>query len=167
MRPWVRVRVSVSLRLRGAGFNVLVAVCVAGPPPSLPGVQWPLAGVRRAGAASSGVCGGLVGVDPRLVSVALVSWIAMVRHGVSCCVLPCCVVLVRALLWCALLCRSVLRRVVPWCAALCRVAQRRVVVYRILGCLVVVPCMAVRCGAVCRIALCCALVGVWGGIGAS
>ena len=154
----------MSLRLRGAGFNFLVAVCVDGPPPSLPGVRWPLVGVRRARAASSGVCGGLLGLDPRLVSLALVLWCAMVRRAVSCGVSPCCGVLVPAVLWCALLCRAVLRRVVPWCVALCRVAPRGPVVCGALGCVDVVRCTAVRCGAVCPVASCCAVVGAWGGV---
>ena len=74
----------MSLVLCGAGFNFLVAVCVGGPPPSLPGVQWPLGSVRWAGVASSHGCGrasspsevggGLLGLDPRLVSLALVLW---------------------------------------------------------------------------------------------
>ena len=142
----------MSLRLRGAGFNFLGAFCVGGPPQSLPGLRWLLAGMRRAGAASSGVCGGLLGLDPRLVSLALVLWCALVRRGVSCRASPCCVVLVRAVMWCALLCRAVLRRVVPWCAALCRVALRPVVVCHVLACLVVVRCTAVHCGVVCCVA---------------
>ena len=113
-----------------------MAVSVGRLPPSLLGVRWPLAGVRRAGAASSGVCGGLLGLDPRLVSLALVLWCAVVRRGVSCGVLPYCVALVRAVLSCTLLCRAVLRRVVLLCAALCRFAPRHVVVYHVVGCLV-------------------------------
>ena len=155
----------MSFCLPGAGFNFLVAACVGGPPPSLPGVRWPLAGVRRAGAASSGVYGSLLGLDPLVLSLVSVLWCALVRRVVSCRVLPCCVVLVRAVLWCALLCRAVLRRVVPWCAALCRVAPRPVMVCRVFGGLVVVRCTAVRCGAVCRVASCCAVVGAWGGFG--
>ena len=157
----------MSFRLCGAGFNFLVAVCVGGPPPSLLGVRWPLAGVRQAGVASShgcgrvsspsGVCGGLLGLDPRLVSLVLVLWCALVRRAVSCCVLPCGVVLVHAVLWCALRCRAVSRRVVPWCAVLCRVAPCRVLVCRVVGCLVVVRCTAVHCGALCRVASCCAV----------
>ena len=106
------------------------------------------------------MCGGLRGLDPRLVSLVLVLWCALVRLGVSSRVSPCCVVLIRAVLWCALLCRAMLCHVVPWCAALCRVAPRRVVVCRVLGGLVVVRCTAVRCGAVCRVASCCAVVGL-------
>ena len=121
----------------------------------------PLAGVWRAGSALSRVCGGLVGLDPRLVSLALVLWCAVVRRAVSCRVSPCRVVLVRAVLRCALLCRAVLRRVALWCAELCRRAPRCAVVCRVLGCLVVVCCTVVCCGAVCRVALCCAVVGRW------
>ena len=154
----------MSLYLCGAGFNFLVAVCVSGLPLSLPGVRWPLAGVRRAGAASFGVCGGLPGLDSQLVSLALVLWCALVPRGVSCRVSPCCVVLVCAVLWCALLCRAVWRRVVQWCDTLCCVAPRRVVVCGFLGCLVVVRSTAGRCGVVCRVASCCAMVGAWGGV---
>ena len=46
---------SVSFRLRGAGFNLL-----GEPQALLPGARWPLAGVWRAGAAPSRVCGGLL-----------------------------------------------------------------------------------------------------------
>ena len=85
MRSWVKgMGFSVSLCFCGAGFNFLVAACVGGPAPSLPGVRWPLAGVRRVGVAlshgcgpvssPSGACGGLLGLDPRLVSLALVLW---------------------------------------------------------------------------------------------
>ena len=121
----------------------------------------PLAGVWRAGTAPSRVCGGLVGLDPRFVSLALVLWCAVVRRAVSCLVAPCCVLLVRAVLQCALLCRAVLRRFVLWCAAMCRVVARCAVVCRVLGCLVVVCCTVVRCVAVCRVASCCAVVGRW------
>ena len=107
------------------------------------------------------VCGGLVGLDPPLVSLALVLWCAVVRRAVSCCVLPCRVMLARALLRCAVLCCAVLRRVVPWCAALCRIAPRRALVCRVFGCLVVVRCTVVSCCAVCRAASCCAVVGRW------
>ena len=155
----------MSLCLRATGFNFLMAVCVGRPRPSLPSVRWPLACARRAGAAYSGVCGGLLGLDPQFVSLALVLWCALVRRAVWCRVSSWFVVLVRAVLWCVLLCRAVLRRVVPWCAALCRVAPRRAVVCRVLGSLVVVRCMVVRCGAVCRVASCCAVVGAWGGVG--
>ena len=74
---------SVSFRLRGAGFNFLAAVRVGGPPPLLPGVRWLLAGVWRAVAVPSRVlarcCGGLFWLDPRLASLALVLWCAVVR----------------------------------------------------------------------------------------
>ena len=159
------------LHLCGAGFNLLLAACVGGPLPSLPGVWWPLAGVRQVGVAlshgcgrvssPSGACGGFLGLDPRLVSLALVLWCALVHRAVSCRALPCCAVLVCAVLRCALLCRAVPRPVVPWC-----VPPWRVVVCRVVGCLVVVRCTAVRCGAVCRVASCCAVyccAGVCGG----
>ena len=78
----------VSLRLCGAVFNFLLAVCVGGLLLSSPGVRWPVAGVRQAGVASSHgcgrvsspsrVCGGLLGLDPRLASLALVLWCALV-----------------------------------------------------------------------------------------
>ena len=60
-----------------------------------------------------GACGGLLGLDPGLVSLALVLWSALVRRAVSCRALPCCAVLVCAVLWCALLSRAVPRCVVP------------------------------------------------------
>ena len=151
----------MSLRLRGAGINFLAAVCVGGPPPSLPRARWPLAGVWQAGAALSGPCGGLFWLNPRLVSLALVLLCVLVRGAASCRVSPCCLVLVRAVLRCALLCRAVLRHVVPWCAAPCRVAPRCAVGCCALGCLVLVRCTVVRCAAVCRAASCCALVGRW------
>ena len=151
MRLWVRPR--------GAGFNILAAVCVGGLLLFLPGARWPFAGVWRAGAGLPGVCGGLFWLDPRSASLALMLWCAVVRCTASCCVLPCCVVLVLAVLRCALLGRVVWRCVVPWCAALCRVASRRAVACCALGCLVLVRCTLVRCGAVCRAALCCAVVG--------
>ena len=81
VRSWIRgTGFAVSLRLCGTSFNFLVAACAGGPLPSLPGVRWPLAGVRRAGVALSHGCGrvsspagtggGLLGLDPRLVSLA-------------------------------------------------------------------------------------------------
>ena len=151
----------MSLRLRGAGINFPAAVCVGRPPPLLPGARWPLAGVWRAGAAPSWVCGGLFWLDPLVASVALVLWCAVVRRAASCRVSPCCVVLDRAVLRRALLGRAVLRRVVPWCAALCRVASRRAVACCALGCLFVVRCTVTRCSVVCRAASCCDMVGRW------
>ena len=141
----------VSLRLCGAGIDFLVAVCVGGRPPLLPGAWWPLAAVWRAGAAPSGVCGGLFWLDPRLASLALVLCCAVVRRAASCRVSPCCVVLVRAVLRCAPL----------GLAALCRVASRRVVACCALGCLFLVRCTVARCGAVCRAASCWSVVGRW------
>ena len=149
----------MSLHPRGAGMNFLAAVCVGGPPPLLPGARSPLACAWWAGEAPSGVCNGLVRLDPRLVSLALVLWCAVVRRAVSCCVSPCCIVLARAVLWCAVLCRAVLRRVMPWCAALCRVAPLRAMLCRVSGCLVMVRCTVVRCGAVCLAACWCPGVG--------
>ena len=151
----------MSLRPRGAGMNFLAAVCVDRQPLSMPGAPWPLAGAWWAGVAPSGVCGGLVGLDPRLMSLALVLWCAVVHRAVSCLVSPCCVLLARAVFRCAVLCPAVLRRVVPWCAALCRVAPRRAVVCRVFCCLVVVRCTVVPCGAVCRAASCCPVPGRW------
>ena len=165
----------MSLRLCGAGFNFLVVVCDGGSSPSLPGVRWPLAGVRWAGVAlshgcgcvssPSGVCGGLLGLDPRLVSLALVLWCALVRCAVLCRVSPCCAVLVCAVLLCALLCRAVPRRVVPWCVLPWRGWLRRAAPRRAASCCGVscggVPCRgAVHGGAlhaVCRVASCCAV----------
>ena len=134
---------------------------MGGPPPSLPGVQWPLVAELRARAAPSGVFGGLAGLDPQSVSLALVLWCAVVRCAAPCRVLPCCVLLLCAVLRCALLDRAVWRRVVLWCAAQCRVASRRAVVCCIVGCLVVVRCTVVRCSALCRAASCFAVVGRW------
>ena len=108
-----------------------------------------------------GVCGGLFWLDPRLVSLALVLWSAVVRRAALCRVLPCCAVLVRAVLRCVLLGRVVVCCVVPWCAALCGVASRRAVACCALGCLVLVHCTVVGCGAVCRAASCFAVVGCW------
>ena len=155
--PWI----SVSFRLRCAGFNFLAAACVGRPPPLLLCVCWPLAGVWRAGAAPSGACGGLFWLDPRLASLALVLWCAVVRRAALCRVSPCCVASVRAVLRCALLGRAVLRSAAPWCAALCRVASRRAVACCALWCLVVVRCTVARCGAVCRAASCCSVVDRW------
>ena len=152
---------SESLRLRGAGMNFLVAVRVGRPPSLLPGARWPLAGAWRACGAASGVCGCLSCLVPRLASLALVLWCAVVRRAASCRFSPCCVVLVHAVLQCALPGRAVLRRVVPWPAALCRVASRRVVACCALNCLVVVRCTVARYGAVCSAASCNAVVGRW------
>ena len=151
----------MSLRLRVAGVNFLVGVCVSGPPPLLPGVRWPFAGVWRAGAAPSSVCNGLFWLDPRLASLALVLWCAVVRRAAPCRVSPCCLVVVRAVLRCAPLGRAVLRRVVPWCGAPCRVASCRVMACCALGYVVLVRCTVARCGAVCSAASFCAVVGRW------
>ena len=121
----------MSFRLRVAGFNFLAAVCVGGPPPLLPGLRWPLAGVWRADAVPSGVCGGLFWLDLRLASLALVLWCAVVRRVALCRVVSC----------------------------LCRVASRRAVACCAFGCLVVVRCAVARCSAVCLAASCCAVVG--------
>ena len=158
----------MSLRLCAAGFNILVAACAGEPSPSLPGVQWPI--LLRAGvalshgsgrlSAPSGVCGGLLGLDRRLVSLALVLWCVLVRPAVFCPALRCCALLVCTVLRCALLCRAVprlvvLRRCVAACAVLCRATPCSVVLCRVVGFLVVVRCTAVHCGAVCRVASCC------------
>ena len=108
-----------------------------------------------------GVCGGLFCLDPGSASLALVLGFAVVRRAGSCRVVPCCVLLVLAVLRCALLGRVVWRCVVPWCDALCRVASRRAVACCALGHLVVVRCTVVHRGAVCRAAPCCAVVGWW------
>ena len=77
--PWVS-RVLSSLR---AGFNFPPAAYMGGPPPLLPGVRWPFAGVWQAGAVPSGVCGGLFWLDPRSPSLAWccgVLWCAVLRR---------------------------------------------------------------------------------------
>ena len=119
----------MSFRLRGAGLNFLAAVCVGGPPPSLPGVRWPLVGVWRAGAVPSGVCGGLFWLDLRLVSLALVLWCAVVRRAAPC----------RALV-----CQSVPRRVASCCGVLCFGVPCRGALH----------CGALRCGVPCCLLLC-------------
>ena len=76
---------AVSLGLRGASFNFPAAACVGGPPQLLPGVQWPFAGVWRAGPVPSGVCGGLIWLDPWLASLAWccgVLWCTVLRRVV-------------------------------------------------------------------------------------
>ena len=152
---------SVSLRLRGAGFNFLATVCVRGPPPLLPGVRWPLAGVWRAGGGPSGGVRWLVLVR---TSVSAPCFGVVVCCGSPCCAVPCIAVLRRAgpcrvavrpprprrvALCCAVVCRSVPCRVASCCGVLC------------LGGLVVVRCTVLLCGAVCRAAPCCAVVGWW------
>ena len=144
----------MSLPLCGAGINFLVPVHVGGPPPFVPGARWPLAGVWRAGAAPSGVCGGLFWLDPGLVSLALVLWCAVVRRAAWCHVSPCCVVVVRAVLrpagscrvapCCAVVCRSVRRRVVSCCGVLCLR----------LPCRGALHCGSLRCGVRCCLVLC-------------
>ena len=119
---------SVSFCLRGAGFNFLAVVCVGGPPLLLPGVRWPLAGVWRAGAVSSGECAGLFWLDLWLASLALVLWCAVVRR-----VAPC-----RAVV-----CRSVPRRVASCCGVLCFQVP----------CLGALHCGALRCGVPCCLVL--------------
>ena len=121
---------ALSFRLRGAGFNFLAAACVAQPPALLLGVRWPLADVWRACAAPSGVCGGFFWLDPRLASLALVLWYAVVRHAALCRVSPFCVV------WSALCCGAPCWAA-PWCTVprrgvlLCA-ALRRVVLWRVV-----------------------------------
>ena len=164
----------MSLRLCGAGFNFLVVACVGAPSPSLPGVRWPLASVRRVGVAlshgcgrvssPSGACGGLLGLDPRLVSLALLLWCALVRRAVSSRALPCCALLVCAVLRCPLFCCAVLRCVMPWCVVLWRGWLRRALPRRFVWCCGVscrgVPCCgalhggALRCGVPCCFVFC-------------
>ena len=123
---------------------------MGGQSPLLPGVQWPLAGVRWADVAlspgcgrvsfPSGLCEGLLGLAPWLVSLALLLWCALVRRAVSCRVSPCCAVLVCAVLWCALVCCDLPRRVMLWCVVPWRGWLRRAV-----------PCDAASCfGVWCR-----------------
>ena len=113
----------------------------------------------------AGCCGSFRGVPwldsvRPLVSVpCLVLWCVVVRCAASCRVLTCCVVLVCAVLRYALLGRAVLRRIAPWSAALCRVASRRAVACCASGSLVVLRCTVVRCGALCRAASSCDVVG--------
>ena len=132
-------------------MNFLAAVCVGGPPSLLPRAWWPLAVVWRAGARLPGVCGGLFSLDPRLASLALVSWFTVVRRAASCLVLPCCVMLVRAVLRCALVGRVVLRRVVLWCAALCPIASRRVMPWDALSWCIAQWRAAMRCAVLPRV----------------
>ena len=88
----------MSFRLRGAGSNFL-----AGPPLWLPGARWPLAGVWRAGAVPSGVCGGLfwlvfqVRVSPAVVCR------SVPRPVASCCGVLCFGVPCRGALHCGAL----------------------------------------------------------------
>ena len=119
----------MSFRLRGAGVNFLAAVCVGGAPPLLPGARWPLAGVWRAGAVLSGVCGGLFWLVLRLASPASALWCDVVRR-----VAPCC----------AVVCRSVPRRVALCCGVLCFGVPCRGVLH----------CGALRCGVPCCLVLC-------------
>ena len=164
----------MSLRLCSAGFNFLVAACVRGLSLSLPGVRWPLAGVRRVGVALSHGCGrvsslsgafgGLRGLNPPLVSLVLVLWCALVHRAVSCRALPCCAVLVCAVLQCALLCRAVPRPIVLWCVVPWLGWLRRAVPRRAVSCCGVscrgVPCCAAlhggapRCGVPCCLVSC-------------
>ena len=161
----------------------LVAFPVGWPSPSLPGVRWPLADVRQVGVAlshgcgrvssPSGACSGLLGLDSRLVFLALVLWCALVRGAVSFRALPCCAVLVCAVLRCALLCRAVPRRVVPWSAVRWRGWLRHAVPRRAVLCCGVsclgVPCLSALQGGAPRCAvLCCFMLlrlslcgGVW------
>ena len=162
----------MSLRLCGAGFNFLVAACVGGRSPSLPGVRWSLAGVRRVGVAlshgcgrvssSSGPCGGLLGLDPRFFSLALVLRCALVRlamlhHAGLCCVA------VRSALSCrAAPCRAVVCHAVAWLAALCCAVPRRVVFWCVvwwgaLSWCVARRCTAVRCAVLPRVVPCIAV----------
>ena len=146
----------MSLRLCGARFNFLVAVCVGGPLPSLLGVQWPLAGVRQAGVASSGMCGGLLGLDRRLVSLALVLWCALVRRVVF---VPFFTVLRRACLCCVVVRPALLCRAAPCRAVVCCAVPRRAASCCGVLCLGV-PCRgalhghALRCGVPCCLVLC-------------
>ena len=119
----------MSFRLHGAGCNFLVAVCVGGPPALLPGVRWPLAAVWPASAVPSRVCGGLFWLDPRLASLALMLWCAVVRR-----VAP------RR----ALVCRSVPHRIVSCCGVLCFAVP----------CHGAWHCGALRCGVPCCLVLC-------------
>ena len=103
---WVRVLgLFVSFSLCGAGFNLL-----GGPPPLLPGrAVAPCAacgaGVWRAGAGPSGVCGGLL----RLVFQVRVSCAVLCR-SVPRRVASCCGAMHCGALWCSVL----WSRVVPW-----------------------------------------------------
>ena len=144
-------------RLCGAGFNFLAAACVGGPPPLLPGVRWPLAGVWRAGVAPSGVCGGLTWLDPRLASLALVFWCAVVRRAATCRVSP---VLRRGDLRCVAVRPAGPRRVAPCRPVVCRSVPRRVALCCGMLCFGVLfrgalHCGALRCGLPCCLVLCC------------
>ena len=117
---WVRgLGLSVFLLLCGAGFNLL-----GGPPLLLPGARWPPrvacgAGVWRAGAAPSGVCGGLF----QLILQVRVSGAVLCR-SVPRRVASCCGALHCGALWCGV----PWSRVVPWWVSgrqpdLCRRAE--------------------------------------------
>ena len=183
----------MSLRLCGAGFKFLVAACVGGPSPLLPGVRRPLAGVRQVGVAlshgcgrvssPSGACGGLLVLDPRLVSLALVLRCA---SGAPRCVVPCfamlrpaglCCFLVRSAVLCrAAPCRAVVCRAVAWLAAPCCTAG---VSCREVPCCGALHGRALRCGVPCCLVLCrvslssgvrwalSTALPAWGGVGAS
>ena len=105
----------------------------------------------------SGLCGGLLGFDPRLASLAFVLWCAFVRCAVFCWAVPCCSVLYCGALCSvvpcrAVFCRGVSLRGVAGCAMLRRAALCCAVLCPVVGYLVAVPCTAVRCASVCRVA---------------
>ena len=149
----------MSLRLCGAGFNFLMADCVGVPSPTLPGVRWPLAGVRRAGVALShgfGRVSSLSRGSRRLArvrpTVGVPCFGAVVCFGAPCCVVPCFTVLRRAGLCCvavrsALPCRAVVCRAVAWLAAPCCAAPRPVVLWFVVSSGALLWCVARRCAA--------------------
>ena len=100
----------MSFRLRGAGFKFL-----GGPPPLLPGARWPLAGVWRACAVPSGVCGGLLWLVLLVRVSRAVVCRSVPRRVASCCGVLCFGVPCRGAMHC-----GALRCVVPYCLVLCR-----------------------------------------------
>ena len=103
-------------RLRGAGFSFL-----GGPPPLLPGARWPLAGVWRAGAVPSGVCGGLFWLVFLVRVSRAVVCRSVPRRVASCCGVLCFGVPCRVALHC-----GALRCGVPCCLVLCRCGSMEV-----------------------------------------
>ena len=101
---------SVSFRLRGARCNFL-----SGPPPLLPGSRLPLAGVWRAGAVPSGVCGGLFWLVLLVRVSRAVVCRSLPRRSALCCGVLCFGVPCRVALHC-----GALRCGVPCCLVLCR-----------------------------------------------
>ena len=138
---------------------------------------WAAAVVAGRAMGPSGCAAALCGVVPllwaRFLPFRAVRRLARVRPTVSvpcfgvvvcigapCCVVPCFAVLRRAGLCCVVVCSALSCRVAPCRAMVHRAVPRRAVSCCGVSCrrfLVVVRCTAVRCGAVCRVASCCAV----------